>query len=128
MAAPSRPAAARNAARNHCACGRGSDVGDFAGGEILSAESSAPLRFEGLALRQGTATRIILASLLSTPQQVHIQHGGSTAHVRMLDERNAEAAMRDPEYFRAQAGELVETPAGSLMLELLPYVIARIDI
>jgi hypothetical protein len=59
---------------------------------------------------------------------VHIQHGGRFARVRLLDERNAEASMRDPERFRAQAGQLLDTPDGSLALELLPYAIARIDL
>lgn len=74
------------------------------------------------------ATRMVLASLIPTPQRVHIQHGGRAARVRILDERNAESAMRDPETFRAQAGELLDTPDGSLTLELLPYAVARIDV
>jgi hypothetical protein len=45
----------------------------------------------------------------------------------MLDERNAEAAMRDPEAFRTQAGEPVDTPDRQLELDLLPYAISRID-
>jgi D-apionolactonase len=104
------------------------DVGEFAGGEVIPSESSAPLRVEGLILRKGTATRIILASLIATRQRVRIQHGGRSARVRLLDERNAEAAMRDPQAFRAQAGELLDTPDGSIVLELLPYAIARIDV
>ena len=76
-------------------------------------------------LRKGTATCIVLASLIATPQRVRIQHGGRAARVRTLDERNAETAMRDPESFRAQAGELLDTPDGSITLELLPYAIAR---
>ena len=104
------------------------DVGEFTGGEVIPSELSAPLRVEGLALRKGTATRIVLASLIPTPQRVHIQHGGRSARVRTLDERNAEAAMRDPESFRAQAGDLLDTPDGAITLELLPYAIARIDV
>ena len=104
------------------------DLAEFVGGEVIPSESSAPLRVEGLALRKGTATRIVLASLIPTPQRVHIQHGGRRAHVRLLDERNAEAAMRDPTTFRAQAGELLDTPDGSITLELLPYAIARMDV
>ena len=94
----------------------------------IASESSAPLQLEGLALRKGTVTRIILASLIPTPQRVRIQHGGRAARLRLLDERNAEAAMRDPERFRAQVGELLDTHDGSLALELLPYAVARIDV
>ena len=71
---------------------------------------------------------IVLASLIATPQRVHIQHGSRATRIRTLDERNAEAAMRDPEGFRAQAGELLDTPDGSITIELLPYAIARVDV
>jgi hypothetical protein len=94
----------------------------------MPTDSSEPLRIEGLALRKGTATRIVLASLIPTPQRVHIQLGGRAARVRTLDEHNAETAMRDPESFRAQSGALLDTPDGSITLELLPYAIARIDV
>ena len=104
------------------------DVGEFTGGEALPAVSSAPLRVEGLVLRKGTATRKVLASLIPTRQRVRIQHGGRHTRVRLLDERNAEAAMRDPAAFRAQAGELLDTPDGSIALELLQYAIARVDL
>jgi D-apionolactonase len=104
------------------------DIGEFAGGEVVDADSSHPLRLEGLVLHKNTATRIVIASLIATPQHVHIQHGGRAVRVRLLDQRNAEAAMRDPEQFRAQAGELRDTPDGTITLELLPYAIVRIDI
>ena len=47
--------------------------------------------------------------------------------VRVLDETNAEEAMRSPEAFRARAREPVNTQAGELTLELRPYAIARIE-
>lgn len=103
------------------------DVGEFAGGQVIAAVSSEPLRLEGLALRRGAATRVLLASLIAAPQRVRVQHPGRYARVRLLDERNAEAAMRDPETFRAQAGQLVEAPGGLAELDLLPYAVARID-
>ena len=104
------------------------DIGEFAGGQVIPSESSEPLQAEGLALRKGAATRIVLASLIPTRQHVRIQHGGRRARVRLLDERNAEAAMRDPAAFRAQVGELLDTPDGSNALELLPYAIACVDL
>jgi hypothetical protein len=36
--------------------------------------------------------------------------------------------MRDPASFRAQAGELLDAPDGSIEIDLLPYAIARIDV
>jgi D-apionolactonase len=104
------------------------DIGEFVGGEVIASESSEPLRVEGLVLRKGTATRIILANMTPTQQRVRIQIGSHAARVRTLDERNATATMRDPEHFRAQAGELVSAPEGQLELELLPYAVARIDV
>jgi hypothetical protein len=47
--------------------------------------------------------------------------------VRWLNENNAEAAMASPEEFRSQPGEMFESPAGALELELLPYAVVRID-
>ena len=45
----------------------------------------------------------------------------------MLDETNAEEAMRSPETFRAQTGVEQESVAGKIELKLLPCAIARID-
>ncbi|HEU5102622.1 MAG TPA: hypothetical protein VFU22_26540, partial [Roseiflexaceae bacterium] len=103
------------------------DVGEFAGGEVVPSASSVPLRVEGLALRKGLATRVILASLAPTRQRVRVQHAGMRARVRMLDERNAEDAMCDPETFRALPAELLDAPLGHIELDLLPYAVARID-
>jgi hypothetical protein len=47
--------------------------------------------------------------------------------VHHLDETNAEAAMTSPKEFRARPGQRVETKAGVLELDLLPYAVARID-
>jgi hypothetical protein len=104
------------------------DVGEFAGGEVIPSTSTQPLLLDGLALRKGAATRVILASLIAAPQRVHFQHGGHAVFIRILDERNAEAAIREPESFRAQASQRLDTPDGSITLELLPYAIARIDV
>src|SRR5262249_316655 len=38
------------------------DVGEFAGGHVLPSVSGEPLCFDGLALRQGGRTRLLLAS------------------------------------------------------------------
>jgi hypothetical protein len=89
--------------------------------------SSDPLRVDGLAVHRDGRTRVILANLSPEPQWVAVQGLGQEAHVRHLDETNAEVAMTSPEDFRAQTGQLVQTTAGTLGLHLLPYAIARID-
>jgi hypothetical protein len=82
---------------------------------------------DGLALRKGDKTRVLLANLGAEPQRVRVGDLSGRVWVRLLDEGNAEDAMRSPEAFRAEKGELVRTVGGVLELELLPYGIARID-
>jgi hypothetical protein len=103
------------------------DVGEFAGGEVILSQSSDPLAVEGLALRQGDRTRVILANLTDQPQQVTVGLVGGQVRVHHLNETNAELAMQSPEAFRAGHGELLSTTAGALQLTLLPYALARID-
>jgi hypothetical protein len=72
--------------------------------------------------------RILVANLTGEPQDVKIKTGTCRARVRQLDETNAEAAMRDPETFRAQADAARASVAGKIEIKLLPYAIARVDI
>ncbi|MBI1878614.1 MAG: hypothetical protein HYR94_10375, partial [Chloroflexi bacterium] len=102
------------------------DVGEFAGGEIIPATSSQILRLDGLALRKEDQTRVILANLSPESQTVTVQNLPAQVRVHYLDENNAEVAMQSPETFRAQEGELKQTKAGTLQLDLLPYAIVRI--
>jgi hypothetical protein len=103
------------------------DVGEFAGGEVLPTTSSSTLKVDGLALRKDGKTRVLLANLSPEPQHVIVSNLSQRVRVRHLDETNAEEAMRSPEDFRSQAGELQETSSGALKLSLLPYAVARID-
>jgi hypothetical protein len=103
------------------------DVGEFTRGEVIPSKSSDTLRVDGLALRKGDKTRVLLANLGAEPQRVRVGDLSGRVWVRLLDEGNAEDAMRSPEAFRAEKGELVRTAGGVLELELLPYGIARID-
>jgi hypothetical protein len=103
------------------------DVGEFAGGEIILSQSSDTLAVEGLALRQGERTRLILANLTDQPQQVTVHQLSEQVLVLHLNETNVELAMQSPEAFRAERGELRSTSAGMLELNLLPYALARID-
>ncbi|MFN8493652.1 MAG: hypothetical protein U0350_38985 [Caldilineaceae bacterium] len=103
------------------------DVGEFKGGEVLPTLSSDSLRVEGLVLRKDGHTAVLLANLTNQPQTVTMTELAATFRLRTLDETNAEAAMRAPEAFRAQTGELKSTVNGKLELTLLPYSIARVD-
>lgn len=103
------------------------DVGEFATGRLVPATSSDTLRVDGLALRKGAATRVVLANLSAKEQSVVVHGLHPRVWVRCLDETNAEEAMLAPEAFRAQEGVLQETVDGALKVVLLPYAVARID-
>jgi len=104
------------------------DVNELAGGTALRTTSSDVLRMDGLALRKDGATRIMLANMTNSSQLVRVQIPGETALLRVLDERNAELAMRDPVGFRAEAGTPIRSTDGYLELTLRPYAIARVDV
>jgi hypothetical protein len=105
------------------------DAGEFAGGEVAPSHSSAPLRVEGLVLREGTRIRVLLMNLTGEVQCVRLAVAafGRRVRVRNLDESNAGQAMRDPETYRKERGCLMETRAGCVELGLLPYAVARVD-
>jgi len=103
------------------------DVGEFAGGEVVPARSSRPLEVDGPAVRREGRTRVLLANMTDGPREVAVENLGENVRVRRLDETNALEAMRAPEAFRAQEGDVRETRRGELRLELLPYATVRID-
>jgi D-apionolactonase len=103
------------------------DVGEFAAGEIVLSKSSQPLGVNGLILRQADRSRVLLANLTDSPQQVELTGLPAQVQVRLLDETNAEAAMQAPEEWRRVRGEGRSTADGVLTLDLRPYAIARID-
>ncbi len=104
------------------------DVGDFKDGRILGAQSSEPLVFSGLALREGSRWRVLVANHTAEAQTVTITGLDGRWELKTLDETNADAAMREPEVYRAAAGQVIEVAADQpLRLDLLPYAIARLD-
>ena len=102
------------------------DVGEFAGGHVVASRSSAPLRFDGLALQRGARTRLLLASFADEPQRVLVSGLRGALSVQTLDASSAEQAMRSPELFRAQAGEPLAVD-GELAVALPPFALVRID-
>ena len=118
------------------------DFGEFAGGgdgyigdgyigdgyfKVIHSRSSNALVIDGISLRKGEKTRVILANFTEESQPVSIQGLGAHAWVRLLDETNAEEALLVPEKFRLSAGVQYPIAGGSLQLTLLPYAVARID-
>lgn len=103
------------------------DAGEFAGAQVIATSTSDPLRLDGLALRRDGLLRVLVASLSARSQPVLVRGLGAQARVRIMDETNAEAAMRWPERFRAQAAAPIATNGGTLALELRPYALVLID-
>jgi hypothetical protein len=93
------------------------DVGEFAGGQVVRSRSSRPLEIDGLALRKGPKTRILLANFWPEPKLVRLQGLSGNVAVRMLDERYPD--LGEPETKQASMGRIE--------LELPPCGIARID-
>ncbi len=103
------------------------DFGEFAGGAVIPAKSSDPLRIDGVVLHKDHKNRLLLANFSPKSQIVKVNSLGGTVRVRMLDESNAEEAMASPEMFRSRQAEVKKPANGSLDVQLLPFGIARLD-
>jgi hypothetical protein len=103
------------------------DAGEFAGATLVQCVSSHPLDVDGLALVQAGRSRLLFANLTPEPRTLRLRGLAARVIVKQVDETNAEAAMREPETFRAAPGSLVSTSSGELHLDLPPYAIVRID-
>jgi hypothetical protein len=103
------------------------DVGEMAGGEVLTGCPADPLALAGLVLRRDGRTRVWLANLTAERQRVTVLGLDGSWRVRTLDERTIGRAMRRPESFRT--GPIVPhvVRLGRLELELLPYAVARLE-
>jgi hypothetical protein len=100
------------------------DLGELKGGTLLTCASTDALSAVGLAIRRGSATTTLVANLTATPQTVRLEGLHGPARVRRLNsETAAEAGSRPNEFRRAW-----ETIDGPLVLELLPFETARIDV
>jgi hypothetical protein len=103
-------------------------LGDFAGAEILGVDSCLPLQVQALALRRPGATRLLVANMMADEVEAELQGLTRAASLKLLDERNAERAMREPEAFVAEPPDSVSCPEGVFELSLLPYAVAIIDL
>ncbi|HKS38411.1 MAG TPA: hypothetical protein VJW76_14555 [Verrucomicrobiae bacterium] len=103
------------------------DIGEFAGGEVVVARSSDPLRVEGLVLRKGDRQRMMLANMTEKPQTAIVNNLQDLRKLQRLNETNAEFAMREPEKFRAKIGEELQARGTGFELSLMPYEVARMD-
>ena len=96
---------------------------------LYPTHSSHPLQLEAITLLDSkNRRRILVANLLGETQEIKIKTGTCQARVRYLDETTAMEAMQSPETFRSREGDLLESAAGKLSLNLLPCALARVDI
>ena len=102
------------------------DVGEFAGGEVITSCSSDPLKVETLALRRDKRRALLLANLTDEPQRVDVRGFAKSVQIRLLDETNALAAMTEPEQFRSVTALLGATK-DTLELTLRPCAFACLD-
>jgi len=105
------------------------DVGEFAGGSVVLANSSAPFSVTGLILSKGQHHRVMLANLGPEAQTVRVVDAGLGKHARVkyLDETSAATALESPESFRADAGVLTPIAKEGIEIPLRPYAVAQIE-
>ncbi|GEM_PF-851906 len=104
-----------------------SDLHEFAEGELVVGVGTTR-RAAGFALVLDESFRAIAANLTPLPIRLSVVAAGDEAHVvKILDGRNLERALSDPEGWRAEPGEAVEPEEGVVEFDLGPYGVARID-
>jgi hypothetical protein len=103
------------------------DVGEFAGAEVLQAQSSTSLEVDGLVLRQSGVTRLLLANYTGEPQTVRLQGIRGAGRLVILEESNVLRAATSPETFRKETGTLLPCDPQGMDLCLGPYAVARLD-
>jgi D-apionolactonase len=103
------------------------DLGEVAGGVVIPAVSSDPLSVDGLAVRYGDRTMILIANLTPDEQQIGVEGVGARVRVNLLNETNAPFAMQSPEEFRAGQGALHDVSDGRIGLTIAPFAVVRID-
>lgn len=104
------------------------DVAEFSEGKVIPTQSSDPLRVETLLLTQDNRRRLLVANLTAESQQISLDAFPGPWHLRRLHEKNVIAAMQDPESYRSEAPEVINTNEGHLELTLAPFEVARIDL
>jgi len=98
------------------------DVGEFAGGEVLRTKSSDPLAVASLLLQAGGRHRLIVANLSAEPRRAKLQDFDGIVLSRTLDFLTSLKAMTSPEEFCAHS-----TPLHGVDVELAPHAIVTLD-
>ncbi|MDQ3700406.1 MAG: hypothetical protein M3442_05735, partial [Chloroflexota bacterium] len=104
-------------------------VADFAGADLLSTATDAPLAIQALALRAGRRCRLLVANLTEDRRRVAVTGLPlSSVAVRTLDESNAGTWRTDPDFLRASIGNRTNATHWEGTIDLLPFAIAVVDV
>jgi hypothetical protein len=104
------------------------DVADLRDKELVTCNSSDPLRIQALAVQTGESLHMLVANLTDEPQQCAIAPvGAGRALVRTLDASRALQAMTHAEKFRFEAKVEIPVTDSALAIILQPYSTLRID-
>jgi hypothetical protein len=101
------------------------DAAGWRDAEVLSCESSSPLRVVGLAVRDGERAHLLVANLTPHVQDVVVEGLAGVPTLRRLNAASADQALFEPERFRT--GGEPQAGADGLRLALEPYETVRID-
>ena len=104
------------------------DVADLKDKELITCNSSDPLKIQALAAQAGESLHMLIANLTDEPQGCAVaQVGGGRAIVRTLDAIRAPQAMTHAEEFRSEAKLEMPVCDSTLVLTLQPYSTLRVD-
>jgi hypothetical protein len=103
------------------------DIGEFSGGEVVSTASSDALLADGICVRKGNRTMLLLANLGPERQTVILRGLVGPVRMRTLDETTAREAMDAPEEYRSREGASANAAPQGLRLDLLPFAVVRVD-
>jgi hypothetical protein len=81
-----------------------------------------------LALFEGERRRVVIANLTGKVQALSMRTQAARARAKVLDETNAEQAMREPEDYLSQDSTELDCRSGELKLVLKPYALAWLDL
>jgi len=104
------------------------DIGDLRHAQVIPTRATDPLVVDGLLLEEGGRRTVLLYNATPSMQAARVE--GLSGHVacRLLDERTADQAAREPEAFRASFSPLARTGDGYFEVPLSPYAYARLDV
>jgi hypothetical protein len=103
------------------------DAAEWAAGDLLACQSSAPLTVVGLAVRSGSAVHLLMGNLTAADQAVTIGPlANPVVQLRRLAVGQVPLAVAEPERFRTDR-VTAATSDGHLTLTLRPYELLRLD-